>query len=91
MKNQNFNLIGITLTIFLSISSLSAIFFIDRHIFIHDTIKIISDEDVTLKGTYYEGEIAKGIIFLEGFGADQVALRNLATQILTNQYFSDLY
>ena len=61
-------------------SSVGVFIGLDAPLYKSDVIKFTDEENETLVGKYYPGEVSAGIIFLEGFGSDQVALRSVMSE-----------
>ena len=64
----------------LVISTLGSLLIIDTPLLNGQTIRFTDENKDILRGKYYIGERDAGIIFLEGFGSDQIALRNVMTE-----------
>ena len=70
------SLVGLVLVI----SSLSIIYYRDKALFNSNPITFYDTNGDLLVGTYYPGTIDAGIIILEGFGSDQIAVKGIASE-----------
>jgi len=66
--------------IVLLIASLALITAMDRPLRDAQTLTMVADEGTLLAATYIPGELDAGVMLLEGFGSDQVALRSAARE-----------
>jgi pimeloyl-ACP methyl ester carboxylesterase len=71
-----------TICLLLATGALITILHIDRPLFINQIITFTDKNGDTLVGTYYPGELPAGILLLEGFGSDQITMRNIARQFI---------
>ncbi|WP_371804692.1 alpha/beta hydrolase [Candidatus Lokiarchaeum ossiferum] len=60
--------------------SLGTLVSVDAPLIRHQTIIFQSQEGSRLVGTYYPGTIDAGVILFEGFGSDQVMMKNIASE-----------
>lgn len=53
---------------------------IDQPLWDRVSVRFIEPGGDTLIGNYYQGVINKGVLLLEGFGSDQITMRNIASE-----------
>ncbi len=70
------SLIGMTLTLVAIITP----YVLDRSLLNFDKVDFSDSQGDKLIGRYYPGNIDAGVLFLEGFGSDQVSMRSAASE-----------
>lgn len=80
MVSKRVWIVGTFLLALVAVSSVTALFIVDRQFFKGEKIQFQSQEGIDLLGTYYEGNVDFGIVFLPGFGSDQVMMRNMMAE-----------
>jgi pimeloyl-ACP methyl ester carboxylesterase len=74
------NLLISLLGLVLAITSLSVIYIRDEALFNSTLVSFSDPQGDILIGTYYPGFIDAGVIILEGFGSDQIAVKGIASE-----------
>ncbi|MFW9948737.1 MAG: alpha/beta hydrolase [Candidatus Thorarchaeota archaeon] len=77
------NLLISLLGLVLVISSLGIIYIRDESLVNSTPVNFSDPNGDVLVGTYYTGTIDAGVILLEGFGSDQIALKGIASEFAT--------
>lgn len=83
MRKQEKQLLAILLSLaglLVSVWALASLYRDDRALRDGQRVRFADPAGQMLAGTYYPGEIERGVILAEGFGSDQVTMRDLASQ-----------